>query len=83
MRLLFKNGCSIGRTCRFRKKWEDVTLPDGMNLKLGSLANGVNSFMFSSMGGEAISVVAPGIGELADSVKNGKTLACRKESELN
>lgn len=54
-----------------------------MNLKLGSLANGVNSFMFSGMGGEAIGVVAPGIGELADSVKNGKTLACRKKSELN
>ena len=65
----------LGELADSVKKWEDVTLPDGMNLKLGSLANGVNSFMFSSMGGEAISVVAPGVGELADSVKKWKDVS--------
>ena len=70
-----KMAVPLGELADSVKKWEDVTLPDGMNLKLGSLANGVNSFMFSSMGGEAISVVAPGIGELADSVKKWKDVS--------
>ena len=70
-----KMAVPLGELADSVKKWEDVTLPDGMNLKLGSLANGVNSFMFSSLGGEAISVVAPGIGELADSVKKWKDVS--------
>ena len=70
-----KMAVPLGELADSIKKWEDVTLPDGMNLKLGALASGVNSFMFSSMGGEAIGVVAPGIGELADSVKKWKDVS--------
>ena len=74
-----KMAVPLGELADSVKKWEDVTLPDGMNLKLGSLANGVNSFMFSGMGGEAIGVVAPGIGELADSVKKWKDVSVPQE----
>ena len=74
-----KMAVPLGELADSVKKWENVTLPDGMNLKLGSLANGVNSFMFSGMGGEAIGVVAPGIGELADSVKKWKDVSVPQE----
>ena len=74
-----KMAVPLGELADSVKKWENVTLPDGMNLKLGSLANGVNSFMFSGMGGEAIGVIAPGIGELADSVKKWKDVSVPQE----
>lgn len=49
-------------------------MPQGIGTELGSLANGVNSFMFSGLGASAINVMASSVGVLADSVKNGKML---------
>lgn len=50
------------------KKWQDVTVPEGLGTQLGSLAGGVSKFNFSGWGADAIAAVAIPIGDLADSI---------------
>lgn len=51
------------------KKWEGVTVPEGLGAQLGDLAGGVGSFWNSGWGAEAISTVAEPLGVMADSVR--------------
>ena len=60
---------SIGVMADGIKKWEDVTVPEGLGNQLGLLANGVQKFTWAGLGADAISTSAASIGVLADSVK--------------
>ena len=51
------------------KKWEGVTVPEGLGMQLASLASGIESFTFSGWGADAIAAVAAPIGTMADSIK--------------
>lgn len=51
------------------KKWEGVTVPEGLGVQMGALAHGVKKFTFGGMGAGALAEVAPGVGQLADGVK--------------
>ena len=64
-----KMASSIGVMADGIKKWEDVTVPEGLGNQLGLLANGVQKFTWAGLGADAISASAAGIGVLADSVK--------------
>lgn len=50
------------------KKWENVTVPEGLGLQLSALASGVLSFTFGGLGASAIATMAAPLGILADSV---------------
>lgn len=60
---------SIGVMADGIKKWEDVTVPEGLGNQLGLLANGVQKFTWAGLGADAISASAASIGVLADSIK--------------
>jgi tape measure domain-containing protein len=60
---------SLGTLADSVKKWEGVTVPDGLGKQLGSLANGVEKFTFAGAGAGALSESAGAVGTLADSVK--------------
>ena len=51
------------------KKWQGVTVPEGLGTQLGSLAGGVQAFTFGGFGAGAIATVAVPLGQLATSVK--------------
>ena len=51
------------------KKWQGVTVPEGLGGQLGSLAAGILSFTFDGAGANALATAAPAVGTLADSVK--------------
>ena len=50
------------------KKWEGVTVPEGLGVQLGSLADGVSAFNFAGWGADAIAAVASPIGTMAESI---------------
>ena len=60
---------SLGVLSDSVKKWAGVTIPEGLALKLGTLAAAIATFSFSGMGAGALYIAAPAIGTLADSVK--------------
>ena len=60
---------SIGVMADGIKKWEDVTVPEGLGNQLGLLANGVQKFTWAGLGADAISTSAASIGVLADFIK--------------
>ena len=60
---------SLGVLADSVKKWAGVTIPEGLALKLGTLAAAIATFSFSGMGAGALYIAAPAIGTLADSVK--------------
>ena len=60
---------SVGVMADGIKKWEDVTVPEGLGNQLGLLADGVQKFTWAGLGADAISTSAASIGVLADSVK--------------
>ena len=51
------------------KKWEGVTVPEGLAVQMSALAQGVKKFTFGGLGASALAEVAPGVGQLADGVK--------------
>ena len=51
------------------KKWENVTVPEGLGLQLSALASGILSFTFGGLGASAIATVAAPLGILSESVK--------------
>ena len=51
------------------KKWQDVTVPEGLGWNLAILANGVKSFTLGGFGASAMAEAAVPLGNLADSVK--------------
>ena len=51
------------------KKWTGVSVPEGLEGELSSLASGITSFTFGGLGASAISESAPAIGVMADSIK--------------
>ena len=51
------------------KKWAGVSVPEGLEGELSSLASGITSFTFGGLGASAISESAPAIGVMADSIK--------------
>lgn len=51
------------------KKWTDVTIPDGLGIKLAVLAGAISAFTFSGIGATALSTAAEPVGVLAESVK--------------
>ena len=51
------------------KKWNDVTVPEGLANQLSSLASGIMSFTFGGLGASALSESAPAIGTMADSIR--------------
>lgn len=53
-------------------KWKDVTIPEGLGVKLGILGKGIESFTFGGFGAGAIATVAEPIGTLADSISKWK-----------
>lgn len=59
----------LGNLADSIKRWEGVSVPEGLGLQLGSLASGVRSFNFSGFGADAIAAVAIPIGDMADSIK--------------
>lgn len=54
------------------KKWENVTVPEGLGEQLGVLADGVGKFTLSGMGAGALAQVAEPMGTLARSIKKWK-----------
>ena len=60
---------SLGVLADSVKKWAGVTIPEGLVLKLGTLAAAIATFSFSGMGAGALYIAAPAIGTLANSVK--------------
>ena len=61
------------------KKWQDVTVPEGLGGQLESLASGVSAFTFAGFGSGAIASVAEPLGILADSVKNWANVSVPEE----
>lgn len=59
----------LGTLADSLKKWANVTVPEGLGLKLASLAGGIQAFTFGGFGAEALATVAAPLGTLADSVK--------------
>lgn len=60
---------SVGVMADGIKKWENVTVPEGLGNQLGLLADGIKQFTWAGLGADAISTSAASIGVLADSVK--------------
>lgn len=50
------------------KKWENVTVPEGLGKQLGSLASGIAAFNLGGWGADALATFAAPLGTLADSV---------------
>ena len=63
---------SLGDLADSMKKWENVTVPEGLGDQLGSLASGILSFTFGGLGASTISTLALPLGNLADSVTKWK-----------
>ena len=61
------------------KKWQDVTVPEGLGGQLTSLAGGITAFTFSGFGAGAISEVAEPLGVLADSIRNWADVSVPEE----
>lgn len=60
---------SLGVLADSVKKWAGVTIPEGLAIKLGTLAAAIATFSFSGIGAGALYIAAPAIGTLANSVK--------------
>lgn len=58
----------LGNLADSVKKWEDVSVPEGLGAQLGSLAGGIIKFNFAGWGADAIAAVAAPLGILADSI---------------
>ncbi len=54
------------------KKWQDVTIPEGLGENLKTLASGVSSFTLSGFGADALATCAPGLGQMAESIAKWK-----------
>ena len=54
------------------KKWENVTVPEGLGEQLGVLADGIGKFTLSGMGAGALAQIAEPMGTLATSIKKWK-----------
>ena len=50
------------------KKWEGVTVPEGLGGQLHLLAKGVQAFNFSGWGADAIAAISAPLGTMADSI---------------
>lgn len=61
------------------KKWQDVSVPEGLGGQLTSLAGGVTAFTLSGFGAGAISEVAEPLGVLADSIRNWADVSVPEE----
>ena len=61
------------------KKWQDITVPEGLGAQLTSLAGGVTAFTLSGLGAGAISEVAEPLGVLADSIRNWADVSVPEE----
>ena len=59
----------LGDLAESIKKWSGVTVPEGLGIQLGSLAEGVRQFNFSGWGADAIGSLGIPLGDLADSIK--------------
>ncbi len=66
---------SLGVLADSVKKWEGVSVPEGLGLQLGALALGIQAFTFSGWGADSIATVAAPLGTLADSVRNWSSVA--------
>ena len=62
----------LGDLADSMKKWEDVTIPEGLGLKLGLLAAGIIPFTVDIVAAASIALVAKPLGDLADSIKKWK-----------
>lgn len=58
----------LGKLADSVKKWEGVTVPEGLGTQLGALAGGIQKFTFGGFGADAIATVAEPLGALASSV---------------
>lgn len=65
----------LGDLADSMKKWMDVEIPQGLGLKLGSLALGVSAFTFDGLGAGALALMAKPLGDLANSVKEWSGVA--------
>ena len=65
-------------------KWSGVRVPDGLGSQLGTLANGINTFMFAGWGADSIATLASPLGEMADSIRkwDGVTVPKNIASEM-
>ena len=59
----------LGTLADSMRKWQDVTVPDGIGLGMGVIAAGVAAFTFSGMGGDVLVAIAEPLGVLADSIR--------------
>lgn len=59
----------IGNLADSMKKWQDVSVPNGLGSQLEELATGVRMFTLSGWGADSIATLAEPIGVLADSIK--------------
>ena len=64
----------LGTLAESMKKWQDVTVPQGLGTQLGLLATGVLAFTFGQGGAGAIAEVAAPLGVMADSIKKWETV---------
>ena len=62
----------LGDLADSMKKWEDVKIPEGLGLKLGSLAAGIIPFTVDIIAAACIALLAKPLGDLADSIKKWK-----------
>ena len=58
----------LGQLADSVKKWQGVSVPEGLGAQLGSLAGGIQAFTFGGFGAGAIATVAEPLGQLASSV---------------
>lgn len=59
----------IGNLADSMKKWQDVSVPNGLGSQLEELATGVRMFTLSGWGADSIATLAEPIGVLADSIR--------------
>ena len=59
----------LGTLADSMRKWQDVTVPEGIGLGMGAIAAGVASFTLSGMGGDVLATIAEPLGVLADSIR--------------
>ena len=59
----------LGTLADSMRKWQDVTVPDGIGLSMGAIAAGVAAFTLSGIGGDVLATIAEPLGVLADSIR--------------
>lgn len=65
----------LGQLADSVKKWNGVTVPEGLGTQLASLGSGLKAFTFGGWGAETISTLAVPLGTLADSIKKWSGVA--------